>query len=81
MTNWYLLRENTALGFVLIILKSNVVVKITAGKMIELSLSTFGDVSILLHGSMHFELQIYSSLILTLFYMLNAQIMYAFFQS
>ncbi|EZA52122.1 ObirOr5-L26 [Ooceraea biroi] len=44
MTNWYLLRRNNAVGFVLIILKSNVVVKITAGKMIELSLSTFGDV-------------------------------------
>jgi len=54
MTNWYLLRGNTAFGLVLIILKSNVVVKITAGKMIELSLSTFGDVSI--HGSILLEL-------------------------
>ncbi|XP_072745673.1 odorant receptor 10-like [Anoplolepis gracilipes] len=44
MTNWYLLPGNSALGFVLIILRSSVVVKITAGKMIELSLSTFGNV-------------------------------------
>ncbi|XP_036146795.1 uncharacterized protein LOC105835747 [Monomorium pharaonis] len=44
MTNWYLLPGNTALGLVLIILKSSIVVKITAGKMIELSLSTFGNV-------------------------------------
>jgi len=46
MTNWYLLPGNSALGFVLIILRSSIVVKITAGKMIELSLSTFGNVSI-----------------------------------
>jgi len=46
MTNWYLLPGNTALSLVLIILRSSIVVKITAGKMIELSLSTFGNVSI-----------------------------------
>ncbi|KYN06880.1 Putative odorant receptor 13a [Cyphomyrmex costatus] len=45
MTNWYLLPGNTALDLVLIILRSSIVVKITAGKMIELSLSTFGNVS------------------------------------
>ncbi|XP_011880386.1 PREDICTED: odorant receptor 82a-like [Vollenhovia emeryi] len=44
MTNWYLLPGNNALGLLLIILKSSIVVKITAGKMIELSLSTFGSV-------------------------------------
>ncbi|XP_029660163.1 odorant receptor 82a-like isoform X2 [Formica exsecta] len=44
MTKWYLLPGNSALGFVLIILRSSIVVKITAGKMIELSLSTFGNV-------------------------------------
>ncbi|KAL6259096.1 hypothetical protein P5V15_009018 [Pogonomyrmex californicus] len=44
MTNWYLLPGNTALDFVLIILKSSITVKITAGKMIDLSLSTFGNV-------------------------------------
>ncbi|KAG5319437.1 OR13A protein, partial [Pseudoatta argentina] len=44
MTNWYLLPGNTALDLVLIILRSSIVVKITAGKMIELSLSTFGNV-------------------------------------
>jgi hypothetical protein len=80
MTNWYLLRGNAALGLVLIISKSNVVVKITAGKMIELSLSTFGDVSILLHGSILVELQIYL-LISALFHTLDAQTIYAFFQS
>lgn len=46
MTNWYLLPGNTAIGFVLVILRSSIVVKITAGKMIDLSLSTFGIVSI-----------------------------------
>ncbi|KAL0117018.1 hypothetical protein PUN28_010112 [Cardiocondyla obscurior] len=44
MTNWHLLPGNTALDLVLIILRSSIVVKITAGKMIELSLSTFGNV-------------------------------------
>nr|XP_012214659.1 PREDICTED: uncharacterized protein LOC105667432 [Linepithema humile] len=44
MTNWYLLPGNTALGLVLIILRSSIIIKITAGKMIELSLSTFGNV-------------------------------------
>lgn len=55
MTNWYLLPGNSALGFVLIILRSNIVVKITAGKMIELSLSTFGNVSIRKYVSLHLD--------------------------
>ncbi|XP_011148008.2 odorant receptor 82a-like isoform X2 [Harpegnathos saltator] len=44
MTDWYVLPGNTAVGLVLIILRSSIIVKITGGKMIELSLSTFGDV-------------------------------------
>ncbi|XP_024869572.1 odorant receptor 82a-like [Temnothorax curvispinosus] len=43
-TNWYLLPHKTALGMVLIISRSGVVIKITAGKLIQLSLMTFGDV-------------------------------------
>lgn len=45
MTNWYLLPGKTALGLVLIILRSNTALKITAGNIIQLSFSTFGDVS------------------------------------
>jgi len=45
-TNWYHLPHKTALGLVLIISRSSVVIKITAGKLIQLSLMTFGDVSI-----------------------------------
>jgi len=45
MTNWYLLPGKTAQGLILIILRSNAVLKITAGKIVQLSFSTFGDVS------------------------------------
>jgi hypothetical protein len=45
MTNWYKLRHRTALGLVLIIGRSNNVIKITAGKLFQLSIATFGDVS------------------------------------
>lgn len=45
MTNWYNLHHKTALGFVLIIARSNNVIKITAGKLFRLSIGTFGDVS------------------------------------
>ncbi|XP_018052338.1 PREDICTED: odorant receptor 82a-like [Atta colombica] len=44
MTNWYLLPGKTAQGLILIILRSNAVLKITAGKIVQLSFSTFGDV-------------------------------------
>ncbi|XP_018364251.1 PREDICTED: odorant receptor 82a-like [Trachymyrmex cornetzi] len=44
MTNWYLLPGKTAQGLILIILRSNAVIKITAGKIVQLSFSTFGDV-------------------------------------
>ncbi|XP_025075202.1 uncharacterized protein LOC105432448 [Pogonomyrmex barbatus] len=45
MTKWYLLTGNNANGLVLIILRSNVTVKITAGKVAQLSIATFGDVN------------------------------------
>jgi len=45
MTNWYELPHKTALGLVLIIARSSNVIKITAGKLFQLSIATFGDVS------------------------------------
>jgi len=45
MTEWYKLHHKTALGLILIIARSNNVIKITAGKLFQLSISTFGDVS------------------------------------
>ncbi|XP_014487622.1 PREDICTED: odorant receptor 4-like [Dinoponera quadriceps] len=44
MTNWYNLHHKTAHGLVLIIARSSNVIKITAGKLIQLSIATFGDV-------------------------------------
>ncbi|XP_018406395.1 PREDICTED: odorant receptor 82a-like [Cyphomyrmex costatus] len=44
MTNWYNLHHTTARGLILIIARSNNVVKITAGKLFHLSIATFGDV-------------------------------------
>lgn len=46
MTDWYRLPRKTALGLILIISRSSVVIKITAGKLIQLSIATFSDVSI-----------------------------------
>ncbi|XP_018343952.1 PREDICTED: odorant receptor 82a-like [Trachymyrmex septentrionalis] len=43
MTNWYNLHHTTARGLILIIARSNNVVKITAGKLFHLSIATFGD--------------------------------------
>jgi len=45
MTDWYNLHHTTARGLILIIVRSNNVVKITAGKLFHLSIATFGDVS------------------------------------
>lgn len=45
MTNWYRLPHKTALDLVLIIARSSNVIKITAGKLFQLSIATFGDVS------------------------------------
>ncbi|XP_014484209.1 PREDICTED: uncharacterized protein LOC106749352 [Dinoponera quadriceps] len=44
MTDWYRLPHKTALGLVLIISRSSAVIKITAGKLIQLSIATFSDV-------------------------------------
>jgi len=45
MTNWYQLPHKTALCLILIIMRSSNVIKITAGKLVHLSIATFGDVS------------------------------------
>ncbi|XP_014475014.1 PREDICTED: odorant receptor 82a-like [Dinoponera quadriceps] len=44
MTNWYELDHKTARSFILVIVRSNNVIKITAGKIVPLSIATFGDV-------------------------------------
>ncbi|XP_011148011.3 odorant receptor 13a-like [Harpegnathos saltator] len=44
MTNWYNLNKTTARGLVLIILRSSKLIRITAGKLFQLSIATFGDV-------------------------------------
>ncbi|XP_071557932.1 odorant receptor 10-like [Temnothorax nylanderi] len=44
MTDWYNLHHKTARGLILIIARSNNVMKITAGKLFHLSVATFGDV-------------------------------------
>lgn len=46
MTDWYRLPRKTALSLILIISRSSSVIKITAGKLIQLSIATFSDVSI-----------------------------------
>lgn len=56
-TKWYRLPHKTALGMILIISRSGVVIKITAGKLIQLSLMTFGDVSIHFDDIEHFHLK------------------------
>ncbi|CAL1689205.1 unnamed protein product [Lasius platythorax] len=43
-TNWYKLHHTTARNFVLIIARSSNIIKITAGKLFQLSIATFGDV-------------------------------------
>ena len=45
MTNWYYLPDKAILDLILIIARSGVVVQITAGKMVLMSVYTFGDVS------------------------------------
>ncbi|XP_018364329.1 PREDICTED: odorant receptor 22c-like [Trachymyrmex cornetzi] len=44
MTDWYNLHHKTARGLILIIARSNNVIKFTAGKLFPLSITTFGDV-------------------------------------
>jgi len=45
MIDWHRLSEKKGLALVLIIAMSNSSIKLTAGNLFELSLSTFGDVS------------------------------------
>jgi len=45
MTNWYRLPHKTARSLILIISRSSCVIKLTAGKLFHLSITTFGDVS------------------------------------
>ncbi|XP_043253369.1 odorant receptor 4-like [Colletes gigas] len=44
MTNWYRLPHKTAAGLILVISRSSQVTKITAGKLVHISIATFGDV-------------------------------------
>ncbi|XP_011880185.1 PREDICTED: odorant receptor 4-like [Vollenhovia emeryi] len=44
MTDWYRLPRKTALGLILVIARSSAVIKITAGKLVQLSIVTFSDV-------------------------------------
>ncbi|KOC59817.1 Odorant receptor 2a [Habropoda laboriosa] len=44
MTNWYYLPDKDILNLLLIISRSSLVIKITAGKLIQMSVYTFGDV-------------------------------------
>lgn len=43
--NWYNINQNTARGLVLIILRSSKLIKITVGKLFQLSIATLGDVN------------------------------------
>ncbi|XP_076176276.1 uncharacterized protein LOC143151233 [Ptiloglossa arizonensis] len=44
MTNWYYLPDKTILDLILIITRSSLIIKITAGKLIHMTIYTFGDV-------------------------------------
>ncbi|XP_011684716.1 PREDICTED: odorant receptor 63a-like [Wasmannia auropunctata] len=44
MIDWYRLPRKTALGLILVISRSSAVIKITAGKLVQLSVVTFSDV-------------------------------------
>ena len=45
MTNWYYLPVKKILDLILIIARSSMVIEMTAGKIIQMSIHTFGDVS------------------------------------
>ena len=45
MTDWYYLPDKIILDLSLIIARSNMLVRITAGKFVDMSVHTFGDVS------------------------------------
>lgn len=59
MTNWYELPRKTVLGLILIILRSSIVIKITAGKIFHMSIPTFGDVSTTKIFNIHYLNQCY----------------------
>ena len=48
MTDWYYLPDKTILNLILIILRSTVIVQITAGKLFNMSVYIFGDVSLII---------------------------------
>ncbi|KAF3424636.1 hypothetical protein E2986_11715 [Frieseomelitta varia] len=43
MTNWYYLPVKKILELILIIARSSMVIELTAGKIIQMSIHTFGD--------------------------------------
>lgn len=45
ITKWYCLLVKKILDLILIIARSNMVIELTAGKIIQMSIYTFGDVS------------------------------------
>lgn len=45
MTNWYYLPYKDILNLIQIILRSSMMIKITAGKLVHMSIFTFGNVS------------------------------------
>ncbi|KAF3424635.1 hypothetical protein E2986_11714 [Frieseomelitta varia] len=55
MTEWYRLPHKTSLGLVMIISRSNMVVKITAGKFIQISIATFGAMYIGMYYTSNFS--------------------------
>ncbi|XP_076676298.1 uncharacterized protein LOC143373193 [Andrena cerasifolii] len=56
MTDWYHLPYKNAHDLIMIIARSSVVTKITAGKIIHMSVYTFGDVSMLINnGNTHLD--------------------------
>ncbi|XP_011058403.1 PREDICTED: uncharacterized protein LOC105148395 [Acromyrmex echinatior] len=59
MIDWHRLSERKSLALVLIIAMSNSSIKLTAGNLFELSLSTFGDVS----NAMSISISIYREII------------------
>ena len=48
MTNWYHLPDKDILSLIMIISRSNVEVRMTAGKIIDMSLFTFANVCLIL---------------------------------
>ena len=48
MTNWYYLPVKKILDLILIIARSSMVIELTAGKIIQMSIYTFGDVSLII---------------------------------